>query len=275
MRHLISGTLLAIAMAMPLAAQDVKRSIEPVTGDVHLMRNNFHNSLLVSTSQGVVRVDPINAAAGEWVNENLSQISDKPVIYLIWSHSHGDHGSGGDAHSDAITIAHEDAPEQIAGVMPKLRVGDQHMMNVGDHVIELHNIGGGHDNHMLVTIVRPENVAFIVDVAAPKRLPFRNFNGANIDDWIGQIEAAQALDFEIFAPGHGNVGTKADLDDAYQYMVDLKAAVLAGLRAGKSVEDLQEEVTMEAYSGWIQYDAWRALNIEGMASYLQASGQVN
>ena len=84
---------------------------------------------------------------------------------------------------------------------------------------------------MLVTIVRPENVAFIVDVAAPKRLPFRDFPGSDIAGWFKQLEAARALDFEIFAPGHGNVGTKADLDDAHTYMIDLQTAVLEGLKA--------------------------------------------
>ncbi|MEP2027171.1 MAG: hypothetical protein ABJI96_00520 [Paracoccaceae bacterium] len=100
---------------------------------------------------------------------------------------------------------------------------------------------------MLVTIVRPENVAFIVDVAAPKRLPFRDFACSDIGGWFKQIEAAQALDFEIFAPGHGAVGTKADLDDAYTYMVELKAAVLEGLKAGKTADQLKADVKLEVY----------------------------
>ena len=156
-----------------------------------------------------------------------------------------------------------------------MRVGDSHILEVGGKTIELTNIGGGHDNHMLVAVIRPENVAFIVDIAAPRRLPFRDFGGANTDDWTAQIEAAQALDFEIFAPGHGPIGTKADLDDAHQYMLDLKSADLAGLKAGKSLDDLKAEVIMSAYQDWGQYDGWRELNIEGMASYLKASGQAN
>ena len=123
--------------------------------------------------------------------------------------------------------------------------------------------------------MRPENVAFIVDVAAPKRLPFRNFGGANVDDWIGQIETALTIDFEVFAPGHGGVGTKADLEDALGYMNDLRAAVLEGLKAGKSLDELKAEVTMAEYSDWGQYEAWRELNIEGMAAYLEGAGLVN
>ena len=51
--RLLVGLYMAV-LAAPAFAQDVTRSIEPVTGDVYLMRNNFHNSLLVATSEGVV-----------------------------------------------------------------------------------------------------------------------------------------------------------------------------------------------------------------------------
>ncbi|MCG6904811.1 MAG: hypothetical protein LJE68_19230 [Rhodobacter sp.] len=275
MTRLITAIPALLALALPAGAQEVQRSIEPVAGDVYLMRNNFHNSLLVVTDEGVVRVDPINADAGAWLNDTLPTITDQPVTHLIYSHSHGDHGSGGEAHPGAMVIAHEDAPDSINGVTADLRVGDTHVLELGGKTIELHNLGSGHDNHMLAAVVRPENVAFIVDVAAPRRLPFQDFGGANVDDWIGQIEAAQALDFEIFAPGHGAVGNKSDLDDAHQYMLDLKSAVLAGLQAGKSVEALKAEVTLDAYMGWGQYEAWRELNVEGMARHLQESGQVN
>lgn len=267
--------LLLITLTVPALAQEARRSIKPVAGDVYLMRNNFHNSLLVATDEGVVRVDPINREAGIWLNANLDQIGQEKVSHLIYSHSHSDHGSGGSAHDGATVIMHENAPDAIDGTMPDLRVGDAHTLQIGGKTIELANLGAGHDNHMLVTIVRPENVAFIVDVAAPKRLPFRDFPRSDIGGWFKQIEAAQALDFEIFAPGHGLVGTKADLDDAYDYMVDLRAAVLEGLQAGKSADDLKAEVTMDDYKAWGQYEAWLGQNIDGMVRHLKSSGQVD
>ncbi len=276
MKRLTMTLAILMAFALPVTAQDAKREIIPVAGDVYLFKNNFHRSLIVVTSEGTVRVDPINANAGAWLNDNLNTITDKPVTHLIYSHSHGDHASGGAAHSGATIIAHEGAPDEIDGIEPTMRVGDSHTLTVGDKTFELTNLGSGHDANMLAVVVRPENVAFIVDVAAPKRLPYKNFGGANIDDFIGQIAKAQSLDFEIFAPGHGNAGTKADLDDAMTYMQDLKASVLAGLKSGKSTDDLVSELTLDTtYADWQQFEAWRSLNIQGMAKYLQTSGQVN
>lgn len=275
MKRFLATFVAILTLALPAAAQDVTRKITKVAGDVYLFQNNRHMSLIVVTSEGTVRVDPINTEAGAWLNENLSSVTDKPVTHLIYSHSHLDHASGGSAHPGAVIVAHENAPAQIDGVAPTIRVGDSHEMTVGNKTIETHFLGGGHGEDMIAVVVRPENVGFIVDVAAPKRLPFRNFGGSNVDDWINQIKAAQALDFEIFAPGHGNVGVHGDLADAITYLVDLKANVTEGLNAGKSVADLQQELTLDAYKDWLNYADWRAENIEGMATFLQTSGQLN
>jgi glyoxylase-like metal-dependent hydrolase (beta-lactamase superfamily II) len=274
MKRLILTAIALGLLALPATAQDAKRKFINVAGDVYLFQNNFHQSLIVATPEGTVRVDPINEAASSWLDENLSQIGAKPVSHLIYSHSHGDHASGGAVHDGAETIMHKDAPDMIDGVAATQRVGDSHSFNLGGKTFELTNLGAGHDNHMLAVVVRPENVGFIVDVAAPRRLPFRTLGGANMDDWIGQIKTAQTLDFEHFAPGHGPIGTKADLDDALDYMLDLKAGVLAGLKAGKTVEQVQSDLMLEKYKDWIQYDGWRTENIQGMASYLVKSGQV-
>ena len=99
--------------------------------------------------------------------------------------------------------------------------------------------------------------------------------GANIDNWIDQIRKIESLDFEIFAPAHGNVGVKADATDARIYMEQLKTEVLTGLNEGKSVDDLKKEVTMGDYTDWGNYENWLGLNVEGMASFLVSSGQAS
>jgi len=118
-----------VALALPAAAQGVQRQIIPVAGDVYLFQNNFHMSLIVATPEGTLRVDPINAEA--WLNDNLASIGAGPVTHLVYSHSHGDHGSGGAAHPGATVIMHEAAPEAIDGVAATLRVGDTHVIELG------------------------------------------------------------------------------------------------------------------------------------------------
>jgi len=136
-------------------------------------------------------------------------------------------------------------------------------------------LGEGHGEDMLAVIVRPENVAFITDVAAPKRLPFRTLPSSSVDAWIDQVHKVDTLDFEIFAPAHGNVGVRGDVADVIIYMETLRAEVLAGLKVGDSIEEMQASITMDAYSDWLGYDNMRADNVKGMAEYLIRAGKVN
>lgn len=262
--------------SLPSVAQDAKREISKVAGDVYRFQNNFHYSLVTVTQDGVVVVDSINAGAASWLKENLKTITDKPVTHLIYSHSHGDHASGGSVFKDAgaRTIAQSNAPDTIDGVHIDQRFDDTVSLEIGGKTFELTWLGEGHGKDLIAVVVRPENVAFITDAASPKRLPFRDMPGSNIDGWIGQIKKIESLDFEIFAPAHGNIGVKADAADARVYMEKLRQAVLSGLKNGQSVSDLVNTITLDEYKSWQQYGSWREPNIRGMARFLVSSGQV-
>ena len=148
-------------------------------------------------------------------------------------------------------------------------------IRVGGKTFVLTWLGEGHGQDLIAVVVRPENVAFITDAAAPKRLPYRDFPRSDIDGWISQIEVTESLDFDIMAPAHGNVGTKLDATDARVYMLQLRDQVLRGLRAGKTTDELAASVTMDAYKDWGSYANWRELNVRGMAKYLMETDQVN
>jgi len=267
--------LLILQFSSALAQSDAKRSVTKLADDVYRLQNNFHYSMVVVTDEGAVVVDPINAFAAAWIKSEVSKLTDKPVSHLIYSHSHGDHASGGAVLAEnATVIAHENAPDAIDGVKVTQRFEDTYEFSAGDKTFELSWLGPGHGKDLIAVVVRPANVAFITDAASPKRLPYQTMGGANIDHWIDQVRNIEALDFEIFAPAHGNVGVKADATDVRVYMETLKSEVLAGLKAGKSVDTLKTEVTMSDYKDWGNYDNWLQLNVQGMAGFLQASGQV-
>ena len=268
---------LLVLQTLPSHAQDTpKRSVTEIAKDVYRLQNNFHYSMVVITDEGAIITDPINTEAALWIRSEVAKLTDKPITHLIYSHSHGDHASGGAVLSKgAAVIAQANAPESIDGVKPTIRFDDSYEFSQGDKSFELTWLGEGHGQDLIAVVVRPANVAFITDVAAPKRLPWRDMGGANIDNWIAQVRKVESLDFEIFAPAHGNVGVKSDAADVRGYMEKLKSDVLAGLKGGKSVDELKTEVTMSDYQDWGQYEAWRELNVEGMAKFLMKSGQAS
>ncbi len=260
--------------AVPVAqAQEVTREITRVTDDVYRFQNRFHVSIFVVTGAGVVVTDPINEAAARWLRAEIGKTTNQPITHLIYSHSHGDHASGGTEFGEVPNVvAHRNAPEDIDLVEPTIRFSDSMSFSVGDKTFELTYLGPGHGTDLIATVVRPDDVAFVVDAVSAKRLFYRDFPGANVDHWIDQVRRVYALDFDIFVGGHGPVGVKADVANAITYLEELRAEVSRGIESGQSVDQLKRSVTMERYRNWAAYDIWRELNVEGMARHLRESG---
>ncbi|MEP5762571.1 MAG: MBL fold metallo-hydrolase [Litoreibacter sp.] len=266
---------LLISLSSFAQAQDATRALTKVAGDVYRWQNNNHYGLVVFTDSGVVVADPINADASTWLEAAITEISDKPVTHLVYSHSHADHASGGEVFADtAEVIAHKNAPDAIVDVVVERRVEDHDSLSVGGKTLEFTYLGKGHGTDLMAMVVRPENVAFIVDAMAPRRLPFRNMPGVNMDDWLNQVRVIDTLDFEILAPGHGDVGGRESVGEVIAYMETLRSEVLDGLKAEKTVETLQAELTLDEYSDWLGYNDWREANIEGAARSLRESDAV-
>lgn len=270
--------LLSLLMMLPVTAQaqEATREITRITDDIYRFQNNFHVNMFVITDDGVVVTDPINAEAASWLRAEIAKLSDQPITHLIYSHSHADHASGGVAYGEVETvIAQQNAPDDIDGVVPTIRFDDSLKFSLGGKDIELTYLGPGHGNDLIAMVVRPDNVAFVVDAVSSKRLFYRDFGGANVDHWIEQVKRIDALDFEVLIGGHGPVGVKSDVTAGLVYLQEMRAEVLAGLRSGKSVSELEKSVTMDKYREWIAYGQWRELNVRGMARYLLESGVVN
>ena len=274
MPKLIISTLLVLLFSTASAfAQD--RAVTNIAGDVYRFQNKHHYSIFVITENGVVVTDPINIIAAAWLRSEIGKLTDKPITHLIYSHSHGDHASGGAGFGEVPNvIVQNNAQDAIDGVVPTMRIEEPTVLKVGGKTLQLAPLGPGHGNDLMAVVVHPESVGFIVDAVASKRLPYRDFPNANVDDWTDQVRKVEALDFDIFAGGHGPIGVKEDVTAGRIYMEELREQVLQGLKSGKSVDELASSVTMDNYKDWGSYDQWRELNVRGMARHLAAVGAV-
>ena len=89
------------------------------------------------------------------------------------------------------------------------------------------------------------------------------------------LARVESMDFDILAPGHGPMGTKADVTAFREYMSDLTGQVLAQARMGKTLEETKAAVDLSKYSAWGQYEAYLPLNIEGVYQRVQLNRRGN
>lgn len=77
-----------------------RRSIEPVSGGVYTATNNNHRTVFLVTPEGIVLADPINADFSRWLKAEIATRFKVPVRYVVYSHHHWDHASGGEVFAD-------------------------------------------------------------------------------------------------------------------------------------------------------------------------------
>ena len=251
--------------------QEAQREITQIAGDLYRFQNNFHVSVFLVTPEGVIVTDPINAEAAAWLSDQIAERFNQPIKYVIYSHDHADHISGGEVfkQAGAIVVAHENAKRAIIGeqrptAVPDIIFSEEMTIELGGNSVELIYPGRSHSDNLIVMHFPEERAAFTVDFISVKRLPYQDLADSYFPDWIEAIKQVEQMDFDILVPGHGPVGTKADATDHRQYLEDLYDAVLEAARAGQSLEEMKANITLDKYQDWGQYEDWRPMNIEGM-----------
>lgn len=277
---LLAATLLTL-YCFGAAAQDDVNSIENISGDIYRFRHKFHYSVFAVTSEGIIATDPINADAAEWLKAALKERFNQPVKYLIYSHEHPDHISGGEVFADtAIVVAHERAKAKIIGerrrtATPQVSFTDSMTIELGGTVVELSYVGRNHSDNSIVMRFPQERILFAVDFIPVEAVAFRDFHDAYIEEWIDSLQRVELMDFDILAPGHGRLGTKDHVRQFREYMRDLYRAVMKQVRAGTPLEEMQQTLRLPRYEEWFGYQSdnpnlnWFPMNIAGMYRYIQ------
>ena len=223
MMRLVSAALIAASIAVPVFAQAptppaAVREITKIKDEVYRFRNNNHYSVFAVTSAGIIATDPINAPAATWLKDELKKRwPDKPIKFVVYSHDHADHISGGEVWTDTATVvAHENAREPIVGEkrptpLPHVTFSDKATIDLGGTAVELIWVGRNHSNNSVVMRFPKEKIIFAVDFIPVKGVAFRDFPDAYLDEWIDSLRKVEALEFDILAPGHGALGGKADV----------------------------------------------------------------
>jgi hypothetical protein len=173
MKHLIAAcTLVLLAALAPARAQpqqgagqsDPGAGFGPQQLTTFKVRDNFYvirsgtsgNCSVLVADDGVVLIDDKFAMDHDGIMAKLREITDKPVLYVINTHLHGDH-TGGNAAMQALraqVIAHENARFQMAKTLdtglPNVTLEDHLRLYHGEFVLDLYWLGRGHTDGDLV-----------------------------------------------------------------------------------------------------------------------------
>jgi glyoxylase-like metal-dependent hydrolase (beta-lactamase superfamily II) len=121
----------AQAPALYQQSQHKGRQIGRLTGDVYWARMDDYVSAFMVTSEGIILVEPIGTDFAAWLKGELASRFKVPVKYVIYSHHHWDHASGGSVYADtaqlighANMVAHLAMPPATTALPQNVRAQD-------------------------------------------------------------------------------------------------------------------------------------------------------
>lgn len=196
----------------------------------------YSSAGVIVGDRGVVVIDSLtNAAMAESLLAEIRRVTDKPVRFLINTHSHADHVYTNHLFPDATVISSHRGREvtkanllvqathdaAFARLFPNVdfRGGRYTLQDMsfsgslslhhGDREIRVLELGAGHSESDVVVHLPGEKIAFCGDVfmhGAPL-LP----GEGRVTRTIANYRALEAMEADTYVAGHGDPGTLADV----------------------------------------------------------------
>jgi cyclase len=238
------------------------------------------NAGIIVGSDGIVVVDTlISTKEAQRFIKDIRKISDKPIRYVIDTHSHLDHtfGNAEFVKLGAVIVSHANGrenmlensevtlknaaqhgltPAQMEGTKiayPILTFTDRMSINFDDQRVELIYIGPSHTTGSIIINLPDKKVLFAGDILFTDFHPY--LGDSDISGWLKNLDFIESLNVEKIIPGHGPVSGKKDVADMRSYLVafDVKAREL--VRQNKDITiiaaELQKTLPVKSQAEWM------------------------
>ena len=284
----------AAALALsPAAAQErdfsgVQIKVEKLAPGVAVLFGAGGNIGLSYGEDGNVVIDDQFAPLTDKILAAIKSLDPDPVKFVINTHWHGDH-TGGNANlgrAGAVIIAQDNVRARLATeqllkgdkipaspkeALPVITYSNGVTVHLnGDDLRVVHVEHAHTDGDSLIRWTKADVLHMGDTFWHGDTFPFIDLeSGGSIDGMIAAVAKGIALagpDTKV-VPGHGTVGTRADLEAFRGMLLDIRSKVAAGIKAGKTLEQIQADKPAERYgmpSGFIKPDEFVATVYESL-----------
>lgn len=265
----------------PMGGKTFGHSVKALGDGLYVFRWWVYRNIFLVTDEGVIVTDPLNPKAAKLLQSEIRKVTDKPVKYVVYSHNHHDHISGGNIFKEegATFIGHKNILKELGDhpspvtPLPDITFDESYTLELGGRTLELTYFGPNHGDSLAVMRLPKEKILFIVDIVTPRRVAFRIMPDFWPDEWIRSLKEIEQMDFDYVISAHGPEDQPA-IDPASVvaeqriYLEDLMAAVKEAMDSGTHSPDaLRETVKLPKYKDWRYYDEWLPMNVERIWAY--------
>jgi cyclase len=250
--------------------------VDKLKDNLFVLRGGGGNTAVFVGAEGVTVVDTKIPGWGQPLLAKIKELTDKPVVRIINSHTHYDHVGGNvDFPVTVDVVAHANTKVNMERGLPpkgaesrvppdvfkanggkniaKRTFTDKMTIGNGADQIELYYFGRGHTNGDAWTVFPSLRVMHGGDIFSGKLVPLLDStnggSGVEIPDTLAK--AAKLPNVELIITGHSTVMTPADLVEYSEFNRDFLAYVREAKKAGKSMDEAASAYKIpEKYTGY-------------------------
>ena len=138
---------------------------------------------------------------------------------------------------------------------PTVLFSDEYEIEIGGYRVQLLWAGNRHSNDLIDVYFPDHRVLFAGDYVWINRMCCNfAYDERPMSVWIESLRALEELDFDILINSHFASGTEEDLVAFRVWLETLEEAVSDGIADGMTLEQMQEQLTFDAYSDWAGYE---------------------
>ncbi len=225
------------------------------------IRNMVDNAAWADLGDSVAVIDSLDPADDgpmeQQIPQDIQATTGKPLKWLLYTHCHPDHIGFNEAWRKlgATVVVHESGKDVV---QPDVTFQDTHTVSGSERQVKMEWLGGTHTPWDTVIYFPWARVLHISDLFGWGMIPLVKYDQGKIDLLKQRLARVLEYDADTLIVGHGPVARPEHIRRWLAYLDDLLARVPALAQAGKSLEEIKQEVPVpDDMKDWWKMEAWK------------------
>ena len=256
----VSMCLSGVALAQDTDFSKVEVKVVPVAGGVSMLVGQGGNIGVTTGKDGTFLIDDQFAPLLPKIRAAVKTLGDGPIRFVVNTHFHGDH-TGSNAllgEAGAVLIAQDNVRKRLGiervnprtkertppsppAAWPVVTYADGVTLYLNGDELEVTHVARAHTDGDSIIRFRKANVIHMGDVFFNGNYPFIDVDsGGSVDGIVAAVDKVlPTIDGGTkLIPGHGALGTKADLQAYRDVVAGIRDRVKALIAQGKTLDQV-------------------------------------